>query len=280
MSEEKGTAKEEKKGPFTVNRLPKVLPVVVKSLSLRGYSVWTLLAANIGALAVALIEGWSLAMLMTVYIGQSLIIGFIRFVRILTLKQFDLSEIEINDRPVESTVQGKIKVAAFFLFFYCFIHGVYLFIFMVEGSISQVLAELDMILVSLAFFFAHHVFSLFYNIQKDSKKKKSVGHLLGTPFFRIFPIHLTIVFGFVFMAGGPWLAWIAYLIFVPLKIVIDIFMHLLEHVDPYTWLKIADQIEADDPMLAKNLRELAKALLKEIEEYKPAEPEGDPEPYK
>ena len=55
-------------------------------------------------------------------------------------------------------------------------------------------------------------------------------------------------------------------LFMTLKAIADIIMHLLEHVDPHTWLEIADKIRHEDEEMASDLVDFATMLLAE-EEY-------------
>ena len=63
-------------------------------------SAVSLLVANAITIGIALVQGWSLAVLMWVYWGQSIIIGFFSFFKILSLRQFSADGFRINDRTV------------------------------------------------------------------------------------------------------------------------------------------------------------------------------------
>ena len=68
----------------------------------RDPSAWSLLAANLITIAVAVWERWDLAPLMWIYWGQSCIIGWFNFARMMSLRRFSTEGLKMNDRPVES----------------------------------------------------------------------------------------------------------------------------------------------------------------------------------
>ena len=257
----------------------KVAKTILWSLSLRGYSVWTLILANLLAIVIALWEGWHPVRVMAVYWAQSVIIGVFQFVRILRLKQFRLSNTGPAEKPLPPTLENKKKAAFAFAVFYGGFHLLYLlFMVLAFGLHRNISSGVVFLLLSIFGFFIHHLFSFFYNQKKDDQKKREILLLFESSILRILPIHLTIGFGAFFIGVTEdfprelipsslepffWSvpAAMVLLLFMILKTVFDVIMHLWVHVDPYTWLAIADRIEPEDSKTAGELRHRAHMLL-------------------
>jgi len=185
-------------------------------------SVWSLVAANAIALAIAGYEGWSAASLMLVYWAQSVVIGVANVFRILALDRFSTENFTINDRPVDPTPATKRQVAAFFALHYGFFHAVYaVFLAAAPGSVSLLMPGLW---ACTAAFAVNHLWSYRYNRDLDRQGTPNIGTLMFTPYLRIVPMHLTIIFGGLFVHTGAGL-----LLFGALKTAADVTMHVVEH---------------------------------------------------
>ena len=189
-------------------------------------SLWTLLFSNLIAIYFATKEGWNLSSLMWVYWFQSIIIGFFNFIRILRLKEFSTDGFMINNQPAKPTHSTKVFTAFFFLFHYGFFHFAYL-IFLTIGSLTKTLGgsinttEFKSLLVVVFLFFLNHLFSYIYSQPKDTKKQ-NIGALMFYPYARIIPMHLTIILGLNYGHNVLFL-------FLGLKTLADIIMHIIEH---------------------------------------------------
>ncbi len=188
-------------------------------------SLWLLLASNAATIFFALKEGWSLSNVMWVYWFQSIIIGHFQFIRIWQLKEFTTDGFMVNDRPVQPTPGMNKGIAFLFLIHYGGFHLTYFFFLL--GGIFPLLERgepqsVDTKYIALAafLFFLNHLFSYFYNRSRDTKKQ-NIGQLMIYPYIRIFPMHLTIIFGAFF--GG------ALFLFLILKTVVDCLMHIQHH---------------------------------------------------
>lgn len=195
----------------------------------KDYSFWLLLITNLITIFFAIRESWEVAVLVWIYWGQNIIIGFFNFLRILSLKEFSTEGFYINDQPVDPTKETKTYTAFFFLLHYGFFHLIYfLFLFLDRPSsnsapsdiyLSQ--TELSYILLSIFLFFINHAFSYLFNKDKDSKKQ-NIGTIMFYPYARVVPMHL-----FLFAASKfpqqilP--------IFLILKTLADLTMHSIEH---------------------------------------------------
>ncbi len=182
-------------------------------------SVWSLVLVNVIALLVAYAGGWTLIDLMAVYWVQSVIIGTSYFFRMLNLKRFSTENFKINDRSVDPTPETKRQTAFFFLVHFGFFHFGYLVFILSENTGGSPLG----LLVCTAAFAINHYFSYRYHREVDASGTPNIGALMFTPYLRVVPMHLAIVFGAV-MLGST-----GVLIFGVLKMVADVAMHRVEH---------------------------------------------------
>jgi hypothetical protein len=198
----------------------------VKTSAFASTSLWVLVASNVLTIILALWQGWNLGLLMFVYWCQSIIIGIFCFVRMLTLKEFSAENVRINNVPVTPGKATQLYMSFFFAVHYSFFHFGYL-LFMFLGFEVSIFNQDALTLVSLSLtvivFFCSHLFTYFSNRERDLLKKQNIGTLMFTPYLRIIPMHLTILFGA--LAGGA----IPLLIFLVLKTIADAGMHIIEH---------------------------------------------------
>jgi hypothetical protein len=184
-------------------------------------SVWTLIGANLIALVIALLQGWSLSELMLIYWVQSVIIGISYVSRIASLDKFSTENFRINNRAVEPTASTKRQTAIFFCVHYGFFHVGYL-IFIFAKAPASMIADLGLVVCSVAFA-VNHLFSYRYHRDLDRQGTPNIGTLMFTPYLRIVPMHLTIVLG-ASIGGSAGL-----LFFGVLKTAADAAMHVIEH---------------------------------------------------
>ena len=193
--------------------------------ALQDPSLWFLVLSNVVAILLATVQHWNLSTIMWVYWSQSVTIGIFNFIRILQLKEFSTSGLLVNGRYVDPTPTSKRFIAFFFLFHYGFFHLIY-FVFLAvgfpmsaHGGAPKVL-ELQYILPTVLLFFLNHLYSFFYNKQREAGKL-NITTLIFYPYARIFPMHLTIIFGSIVGGALP--------LFLVLKTFADAIMHIVEH---------------------------------------------------
>lgn len=209
-------------------------------------SIWILGFSNIIALVVAVYQGWGLIDLMLVYWVQSVIIGLSYFFRILNLDKFSTKNFQINDRPVDPTPETKRYTAFFFLLHYGFFHVGYL-VFIIVDAPDGPLLDAGFLICGVVFA-VNHFFSYRYNRDLDRQGTPNIGTLMFTPYLRIVPMHLTIVFG-----ATQVLSTFGLLFFGGLKTVADILMHYVEHAR----LKRGADNHSDE-LRARNPRQIGK----------------------
>jgi len=146
----------------------------------------SLLVSNLIAIASAVIFRWSMADLMFLYWGQSVIIGFFQFLKILDLENFSTEGFKINGQPTEPTHSTKVFTAYFFLLHYGFFHFVYLFFIMVKSP--DLLGAVPLQIV----FLFNHTYSYILNRDRDKLVRKNIGTVMFAPYVRIIPMHLVI----------------------------------------------------------------------------------------
>jgi hypothetical protein len=187
-------------------------------------SVWGLLIANLGTIVLAVMQDWSLVLVMWVYWCQSVIIGLFNFWRMLTLKRFSTEGVSGSSGPVLPTQKTKREMAWFFAVHYGMFHAVYLvFLFSgLFGDAPRFFSPGPLLMVLL--FFINHAWSFFVNSRKETDAVPNIGTLMMLPYARIIPMHLTLVFGGMFIAGKFWLVF-----FLLLKTLADLIAHLVEH---------------------------------------------------
>ena len=204
-------------------------------------SVLALIFSNLLTLTLALIFSWDIFIILIIYVVQSLIIGFFTFVRILTLSNYSTAGFLINGKKPASSFGVKIFTAIFFAFHYGMFHTVYLFFimfFMVAFSfganpinlpnISELVVFGFPVLVSFVLFFISHGISFLFF--RDKQKQENIGTIMFSPYYRIIPMHLTIIFGFVLLVIHPILMLVLFLL---IKTIVDVVMHILEHKEQY-----------------------------------------------
>ena len=186
-------------------------------------SLWTLVGTNILVIAVALNQGWDLGYMLWVYWFQSLTIGIVTFIRILSLKNYSTEGYTVNGNTVEPTTGTKINGALFFMFHYGLFHFVY-YIFLSNANplnVGTSNSSTSILYVTAVLFLANHLFSFFYN-KPDDRIQQNIGAVMLYPYARILPMHLVIIF-------GSELGSASILLFLLLKTASDAAMHLIEH---------------------------------------------------
>ena len=192
------------------------------SASFNDGSVWMLLAINTIALITAVWQGWSLAELMLNYWAQSLIIGASYVLRIRKLGNYSTEGFRMNGRNVKPNAATKRKTAFFFCIHYGGFHAGYL-IFILQDLPSGVLLDPGFIACTVGFAI-NHGYSYRFHRKMDDQGKPNIGTLMFTPYLRILPMHLTIIFGGATGSSGMGLV-----IFGALKTAADAVMHVIEH---------------------------------------------------
>ncbi len=195
-----------------------------------------LVLSNIVVIIFALAQSWNLLVMILGYWLQSIIIGFFNVLRIISLKEFSVKGLKINNKKVEATQKTKTNVALFFVLHYGFFHLVYFGFFMgfvAENQGFNLTKEISSILTMGIIFFFNHLFSFWYNREEFKERKPNIGKIMIFPYARIIPMHLTIIayIGFIIFSSilGFELYFIPLILFLLLKTFADLIMHVIEH---------------------------------------------------
>lgn len=214
-------------------------------------STKSLILANAFTLFWALFGGWGLHEVMLIYWSQSVLIGFVNVFRILALRDYSTEGVKVDGRPVKPTIWFKVYTAGFFAVHYGLFHLVYFMFLGFYAFASKEAEPVDpLIVLPIGMFFANHVYSFIHNRRRDEARLTNIGYLMFKPYIRIFPMHLSIIFGGVLSvpfilaasaisAGAPDSAAVTLLtklatfagltLFLSLKTVSDVIAHRLEH---------------------------------------------------
>lgn len=187
-------------------------------------SAWFLILSNVATIAFALFQQWDVALLLWIYWGQSVVIGYFNVRRMLALKAFSTENFRINNQAVAPTRETQRKTAGFFALHYGFFHLVYAIFLLADHSLTTTLSLLSATAGILVFFFNHR-FSYRYNLEKDLARVPNIGTMMFFPYLRIVPMHLMIIFGSGIAGGST----AKLLLFLVLKTIADVIMHLIEH---------------------------------------------------
>lgn len=199
-------------------------PDLSAAFNLRDPSLWAIILGNLFSIILAVIQDWPLGEIMWVYWGQSVIIGVMNVLRMLSLKEFSTEGLRMNEQPVPETPAAKVEVATFFAFHYGFFHFVYAIFLWQEMPLDTLdINHAIFMLLCITGFVGSHSFSLFHNMNRDFRQQKpNLGTLMFYPYLRIIPMHLAIIFGSQIEALGL-------LLFMGLKTLADAGTHMIEH---------------------------------------------------
>jgi Family of unknown function (DUF6498) len=240
-------------------------------------SALTLLLANLAPLAGVLFFGWSVSSIIILYWFENVVIGVVNVARMIALSparatlasalgaRADAAAASPALRRLGPGAMGqgtKLFLVPFFIFhyfFFCAGHGVFVFSLFPDANayfpqvagidfLGTLARAFEIFATPLAFaaaaLAASHVVSFFANyIGGGEYRQLDLRQLMTMPYRRIVILHLTIIFGaFATQALGQpiWLL----VVFVIVKIVLDLKMHFGEHLGPKAGSKI-EEVLAD-----------------------------------
>lgn len=175
-------------------------------------TIISLLAANLITIFLAVNQNWELASLLWVYWFQSLIIGFFMFLKLRHAKEVQSM---YSHHPM--TEGSRIELTKSFITIYVFVHLVYM-------QFLKVTRDFEYIVILSFLFFLNHTFSHFYYFSRP-KKKESMNKMVGLALARVMPMHLVILVAYAANAKD------VLIVFLLLKTVVDLIMHIIEHKD-------------------------------------------------
>lgn len=178
-------------------------------------SARNLLLSNAATLVAALALGWSVGWLLWAYWIQSVIVGYYARERMLSLREFSTEGFTSGGQRVPEDEAGKRSTARFFVLHYGFFHLGYLVFLFAQHRVAGAFDWLVLVACGVSFALSQRKT---YQVQHaaDLRGRPNLGALMFTPYLRVLPMHLTILFG----AGGQGTA--ALLVFCTLKTASDL----------------------------------------------------------
>ncbi|MFA5423235.1 MAG: DUF6498-containing protein [Phycisphaerae bacterium] len=173
-------------------------------------SFWSLLIANAIVIIWAVLEEWSLGLMIWVYFCQNIILGF-------------SWAIKVMDSAYDESYGKKLKSVAIFMPQYLFIHVMYAYtLYMFFGKVF--VSNYKYILSVAGIFLISEIVSLVAH-GGVNRKPMSLAQVQLFPYARIFPMHLFMFLGIVFLGRGEQ---VYILLFLVLKAVADVGMFVAE----------------------------------------------------
>jgi len=169
-------------------------------------STWMLIISNAIVIFFAIVDNLSAVEVLWIYWIQSVIIGLFNFIRIITLKEFTTTGFRRSGNELPPTNAAKISTAIFFLIHYGFFHFVYAIIL---GGFSGITgsntsnSQSNYLLITSFIFFISYLIEYIQSTRTQPEIIANLGVLMFAPYFRIIPMHFTIIFGgFVSVLGS------------------------------------------------------------------------------
>jgi hypothetical protein len=229
-------------GDTNVMEFPPLFPRLLPGDLIHNFPVISLIIANIVTIVLAIIGNWDLATVMFIYWAQSIIIGFFTVVSLLTADSTALGadlQKPIDERGGSDKITPrfvwtyKCMLAGFFTLHYGLFHWGY-YAFIVDSELFGTVNFADPnIWLSCGLFFANHFYSYITYRHEGPKGAGYVNEQFFTPYRRIIPMHLTIIFGsivtLVLQLLGIMSTMPVLVLFLLLKTYSDISAHLIKH---------------------------------------------------
>ena len=199
-------------------------------------SLLTLLGSNVITIVMAVAENWRILDVLWIYWCQSLTIGWFSWLRMRQLKRFSSDGLKIGGSPVPNTPEAARTVANTMcgaLATFHLVYIVFLVVLTMESGFKLTRHDLLGMAACLGSFVINHWFSYRHNLEDDLSRTPNIGNIGCMPLARILPMHLTIIAcGGLSHALGQrsrMVSAIALIIFLGLKTLVDLFMHVMEH---------------------------------------------------
>ncbi len=192
-------------------------------------SAISLIISNLVPLFGVLFIGWNSAEVLLLFWSESAVIGIYNILKMIKAKGMPQG-LEMNGKKVavkneEDLKKLKYIIVPFFIMHYgafMFAHLIFLSVFLTRGGFFNFLVALPLVFFGALGFLISHGISYYTNyIRGKEYEKADVGKLLFSPYTRIIPMHIAIIFSF--MSGAP------VMILVVIKTIIDLTAHFMEH---------------------------------------------------
>ena len=169
-------------------------------------STWMIVFSNVIVIFFAIVDNLSAFEVLWIYWFQSVIIGVFNFIKIISLKEFTTTGLRRGASELPPTNAAKISTAIFFLIHYGFFHFVYA---MFLGGFSGITgsspsnSQGNYLLITSFIFFISYLIEYIQSTRTLQGEIPNLGVIMFAPYFRIIPMHFTIIFGgFVSVLGS------------------------------------------------------------------------------
>ena len=223
-------------------QLPEIIPRVLPGELIHNYPVVSLIFANLVTIVLAIFGNWDLATVFFIYWVQSVIIGVFSVFSILSA---DTAAIRADlQRPIDERGGTEKVTPGFARFYLCIMAGFFTlhyglfhlgyFFFIVDSSLFGTVNIADPgIWLACGLFFANHLYSHITYRHAGPKDYRFVNENFFSPYGRIIPMHLTILFGSIIIVALQLLGLTTTLpvlvLFLLLKTYSDMNAHLIKH---------------------------------------------------
>ena len=229
-------------GNTNVMEPPVIITRIVPGDLIHNFPVLSLIFANLVTIVLAILGNWDLATVMFIYWAQSITIGIFSVISILSADTESLRE--NLQKPIDERGGTDKITTGFALFYLCVMAGFftlhyglfhlgYYFLIADTGIFGTVNFTDPGIWLSCGLFFANHLYSHITYRHKGPKDYRYVNEQFFTPYRRIIPMHLTIIFGSIIILVLDLLGITTTLpvlvLFLLLKTYSDISAHLIKH---------------------------------------------------
>lgn len=180
-------------------------------------SLWVLLIFNIYLYIFYRENPTEFATVVYLYWTQSVLIGLLNFINLLTIPKIKPGSMTINGTPAENGMNSKGCIAFFFLFHYGFFHLGYLVFLIVKFKFR---IDHTMFMVGLGILTVNLLMEFIRKKMEQQGKEVNIGTVFFQPYLRIVPMHLMILLpAFTNISDVS--------IFIFLKILMDLIMHFI-----------------------------------------------------
>ncbi len=184
--------------------------------------IYILLFVNIGLAYAYFKHIVSAETILYTYFFQSIVMGISYFFQLLTLREYSVKDVSINNKPLEKTPKTNGCISFFFLFHFGFFHLVY-YLFLSDIIDLEKDTDLDFLLYAIITFAVGELLNIIKQRFGKHSEETNIGELMFTPYLRIIPMHLFIIFGGFFGHHNPGI----FMLFIILKIISDVAMHIV-----------------------------------------------------
>ena len=229
-------------GDTNVMEFPVIITKVLPGDLIHNFPLISLIFANLVTIVLAILGNWDLATVMFIYWAQSIIIGIFTVISLLGADTASLGadlQKPIDERGGSEKITPrfiwsyKCTLAGFFTLHYGLFHWGY-YSFIVDSGLFGTVNFADPNLwLSCGLFFVNHLYSHMTYRNKGPKGAGYVNEQFFTPYRRIIPMHLTIIFGSIVILAlevfGITTTLPVLVLFLLIKTYSDISAHLIKH---------------------------------------------------